>query len=117
LGYASATVLFAVHLTKRMRMNAIRQIVTPDASGNLLIQVPVELRQRPVEVIVLPVEETDAGWLTVLTGPNAIDNAWKVIRKSKSDAALQQSIALLQQEATQNGLTPELLDELLRADD
>ena len=98
-------------------MNAIRQIVTPDASGNLPIQVPVELRQRPVEVIILPTDEVDNGWLTVLTGPNAVDNAWKVIRKSKSDVALQQSIAVLRQEAAQNGLTPELLDELLRADD
>ena len=98
-------------------MNAIRQIVTPDASGNLPIKVPVELRQRPVEVIILPTDEVDNGWITVLTGPNAVDNAWKVIRKSKTDIALQQSIALLQQEAVQNGLTPELLDELLRADD
>ena len=100
-----------------MKMNAIRQIVTPDASGNLPIQVPVELRQRPVEVIILPTDEVDNGWLAVLTGPNAVDNAWKVIRKSKSDVALQQSIAVLRQEAAQNGLTPELLDELLRADD
>lgn len=61
-------------------MDAIRQIVTPDASGNLPIQVPIELRQRPVEVIILPTDEVDNGWLTVLTGQNAVDNAWKVIR-------------------------------------
>ena len=98
-------------------MNAIRQIVTSDASGDLLIRVPAELRQRPVEVIVLPVEVADDSLLTVLTGPKAVDNAWKVIRKSTLDEAFQQSIAVLQQEAAQHGLTPELLDELLRADD
>lgn len=98
-------------------MNAIRQIVTPDALGNLPIQVPAELRQRPVEVIVLPVEEANDLLSSVLTGRNTVSNAWKVIRKAQLDGALQQSIAVLQQEAAQNGLTPELLDELLRADD
>ena len=97
-------------------MNAIRQIVTSDASGDLLIRVPAELRQRPVEIIVLPVDVADDSSLTVLTGPRAVDNAWKVIRKARLDGALQQSIAILQQEAVQNGLTPELVDELLRAD-
>lgn len=95
-------------------MNAIRQIITPDASGTVSIQVPVELRQRPVEVIVLPVE---TGIESVLTGPNAVSNAWKVIHKAQLDGVLQQRIAILQQEAAQNGLTPELLDELLRAND
>lgn len=98
-------------------MNAIRQIVTPDALGNLSIQVPAELRQRPVEVIVLPIDTADNLLLDVLTGPNAVDNAWKILRKTRLDNALLQSIAVLQQEAAQNGLTPELLDELLRADD
>ncbi len=94
-------------------MNAIRQIVTPDAAGNLTIQVPDELRQRPVEVIVLPVEEVNDLALPVLTGPNAVANAWKIIRKAHSTNLLEQSISTLQQEATQNGLTPALLDELL----
>lgn len=98
-------------------MNAIRQIVTPDASGNLPLQVPAELRQRPVEVIVLPVEGADDSMLSVLTGSNAVSNAWRVIRKAQLDGALQQSITVLQQEAAQNGLTPELLDELLRDDE
>lgn len=98
-------------------MNAIRQIVTPDALGNLPLQVPVELRQRPVEVIVLPVESDNDQLLSVLTGTHAVANAWKVIRKAQVEGALQQSIAVLRQEAAQNGLTPELLDELLRADD
>ena len=98
-------------------MNAIRQIVTPDASGNLPLQVPVELRQRPVEVIVLPVEDTAESTWPMLTGSNAISNAWKVISKAQLDGALQQSITVLQREAAENGLTPELLDKLLRADD
>jgi hypothetical protein len=98
-------------------MNAIRQIVTPDASGNLSIRVPAELGQRPVEVIVLPVEGGSDSMLSVLTGSSAVANAWKVIRKAQLDGALQQSIAFLQQEAAQNGLTPELSDELLRDDE
>ncbi|MEZ0487335.1 hypothetical protein [Fibrella aquatica] len=98
-------------------MNAIRQIVTPDSSGNVSIQVPVELRQRPVEVIVLPVETSDDAMESVLTGSNAVSNAWKVIRKAQLDSALQQSIATLQQEAAQNGMTPDVLNELLRTDD
>ena len=100
-----------------MPMNAIRQIVTPDALGNLPLQVPTELRQRPVEVIISPVGDDGDSMLSVLTGSNAVANAWKVIRKAQVDGALQQSIAILQQEATQNGLTPALADELLRDDD
>ena len=98
-------------------MNAIRQIITPDASGNVLIQVPVELRQGPVEVILLAVDGSDGTMSSVLTGQNAVANAWKVIRKAQLTGALQQSIAVLQQQAAENGLTPELLDELLRTDD
>lgn len=98
-------------------MNAIRQIVTPDAAGNLPIKVPVELRQRPVEVIVLPVEETNEALSSVLAGSNAVANAWKVIRKAQLDDDLQQSIVVLQQEAARNGLTPEQLNELLRDDE
>ena len=70
-----------------------------------------------MEVIVLPIDEINDLALPVLTGPNAVANAWKVIRKTQSINLLEQSIFTLQQEATQNGLTPELLDELLKADD
>lgn len=98
-------------------MNAIRQIVTPDALGNLPLQVPTELRQRPVEVIVLPVEGGGDSMLSVLTGSYAVANAGKVIRKAQLDGALQESITVLQQEAAQHGLTPELLSELLRDDE
>lgn len=98
-------------------MNATRQIVTPNALGNLPLQVPTELRQRPVEVIVLPVEGGSDSMLSVLTGSNAVANTWKVIRKAQLDGALQERITVLQQEAVQNGLTPELLDELLRDDE
>lgn len=64
-------------------MNAIRQIVTPDTLGNLPIQVPVELRERPVEVIIVPIGETNDSMLSVLTKTNAISNAWKIIRKAQ----------------------------------
>lgn len=37
-------------------MNAMRQILTPDLSGNILIQVPAEWKQQPVEVILLPTD-------------------------------------------------------------
>lgn len=94
-------------------MNAIRQIVTSDALGNLPIQVPVELRQRPVEVIVLPVDSIEEVMLPALTGSNAVSNSWKVICKAQLAGVLQQSISTLQQEAAQNGITPDLLDELL----
>lgn len=82
-----------------------------------MIQVPDELRQRPVEVIVLPVEEINDLVLPVLTGSNAVANARKVIRKGHLTTLIEQSIFTLQQEATQNGLTPALLDELLGEDD
>ena len=98
-------------------MNAIRQIVTPDALGNLPMQVPLELRQRPVEVIVLPLNIADDSLLALLTGQNAVENARTIIRKAKANRALAQSVALLQQEAAQNGLTPALLDDLLRDDE
>ncbi len=52
----------------------------------------------------------------ILTGSNATDNAWKIICKAKLDSTLQQNIAVLYQEAAQNGLMPELLDKLLRAE-
>lgn len=98
-------------------MNAIRQIVTPDALGNLPMQVPLELRQRPVEVIVLPFNIADDSLLALLTGQNAVENARTIIRKAKANRALAQSVAVLQQEAAQNGLTPALLDDLLRDDE
>ena len=98
-------------------MNAIRQIVTPDALGNLPMQVPLELRQRPVEVIVLPLNIADDSLLALLTGQNAVENARTIIRKAKANRALAQSVAVLQQEAAQNGLTPALLDDLLRDDE
>ena len=98
-------------------MNAIRQIVTPDAAGNISLRVPVELRQRPVEVIVLPADVAADSILSALTGSNAVANALKVLRKAQVDGALQQSIDVLQQEATRNGLTPAMLDELLRGNE
>lgn len=98
-------------------MNAIRQIVTSDSSGNLLIQVPDDLRQRPVEVIVLPVETSESMNFPLLTGAYAAQNAVKIIRKAQLDQALQQRIVVLQEEAQQKGLTPAELDELLRDDD
>lgn len=101
---------------KAKPMNAIRQIVTSDASGTVSIQVPVELRQQPVEIIVLPIMETD-DLPSILTGKNATANAWKVIRNAQLSEDLQQRISTLQREAAQNGLTPELLGELLLAND
>ena len=98
-------------------MNAIRQIVTSDALGNLSFQVPVELRQRPVEVIVLPVDGTDQSLPQFLTGSDAVDNAWKIIRKTRLNENLQRSIQTLRQQASENALTPDQLDELLRDDD
>ncbi|WP_421828851.1 hypothetical protein [Larkinella sp.] len=71
-------------------MNAIRQILTPDSSGNVQIQVPIEFRQKAVEVIVMPIgEETDS--LDLLTVMDYIGF-----------------------KAKQRGLTPEILDDLLR---
>lgn len=41
----------------------------------------------------------------------------KIIRKAQLEQALHQSMAVLQEEARQNGLTPEMLDEILREND
>lgn len=98
-------------------MNAIRQIATSDSSGNLLIQVPADLRQRPVEVIVLPVETDEPLSFPLLTGAYAVQNSMKIIRKAQLEQALQQRIAVLQEEARQNGLTADMLDEILREND
>ena len=43
-------------IKRTAEMNAMRQILTPDLSGNILIQVPAEWKQQPVEVILLPTD-------------------------------------------------------------
>lgn len=40
-------------------MNAIRQIVSPQ-NGRLLIEIPKEYQQKRFEVIVFPIDESDA---------------------------------------------------------
>lgn len=73
-------------------MNAIRQILISDATGTVHIEVPRELREKPVEVIVMPIDDSN-GSFDLLTIMDYI--GYKV---------------------RQRGLTSEDLDKLLRED-
>jgi hypothetical protein len=87
-------------------MNALRTFATTDSEGNLTIQVPDEYRDRQVEVIILPVEDYGIAKdryyfqnLAKLQNPNTL--AWQ---NARNEMALQ---------ATNSGLTSELLDDIL----
>lgn len=84
-------------------MNALRQIVSPQ-NGRLLIDIPKGMDNQAFEVIVMPLGQIDSPMLNLLK----IDNNEQLSRD------FWDSVAQLQTEAQQNGLTPEVLTDILK---
>ncbi|WP_041257472.1 hypothetical protein [Fibrella aestuarina] len=87
-------------------MNALRQIVSPQ-NGRLSIDVPRGLEDQAFEVIVVPLGQMSSPLI----------NALKVANNEQLSTAFWQATEAMQQQATQNGLTPERLDQLLSDED
>lgn len=84
-------------------MNAIRQIVSPQ-DGRLSIEIPKEMDAQAFEVIVLPLGRIDSPLL----------NLFKVNNNEQFSRDFWKSVSRLQTEAEQNGLTPEILADILK---
>ena len=96
-------------------MNAIRQIVIPQ-NGRIWIDVPKEFFQKRVEVIVFPVDEpdpTDEEDLGLPPHLNTPENRQKVREKDSRYARLQAVMDDMAAEAAANGLTEEILNDIL----
>ncbi len=89
-------------------MNAIRTFATPDSNGKLTIHVPMEYRDQEVEVIVLPV--VDYG---IPRDKYYFENLAKMQTRDKRNAEMREAMAEMARQAAENGLTPEILDDIL----
>ena len=89
-------------------MNALRTFATPDADGKLTIQVPEEYREQQLEVIVLPV-----GDYGIPRDKYFFENVAKIQTKSQRVADLKQTMQEMARQAAANGLTPEILADIL----
>jgi hypothetical protein len=69
-----------------------------------LIDIPKGMDNQAFEVIVMPLGQIDSPMLNLL----------KIENNEQLSQDFWKSVALLQTEAEQNGLTPEALDELLK---
>lgn len=87
-------------------MNALRTFATADPDGKLTIQVPEEYRQKQVEVIVLPV--ADYG---IPRDRYYFENLAKI--QNSNNLELREAMDEMARQAAENGLTPEILDDIL----
>jgi hypothetical protein len=83
-------------------MNAIRQIVKP-VNGKLMIEVPKGMDNESFEVIVMPLNNTDDTLLNIL----------KISNNHSLKKELEDCMNDLQNEAKKNGLTQEVLADIL----
>lgn len=83
-------------------MNALRQIVSPQ-NGRLSIDVPSGLEDQAFEVIVVPLGQMSSPLMNML----------KIANNEQLSTAFWQATEAIQQQAMQNGMTPEQLDQLL----
>ena len=83
-------------------MNALRQIAIPQ-NGKLWIDVPKEMNNRAFEVIVMPLEQMDDSMINLL----------KITNNVQLSQDFWNTITELQTEASQNGLTSEILADIL----
>jgi hypothetical protein len=109
-GMAECYFIFFCYLSKKFTcsMNALRTFATPDANGMLTIQLPDEYRQQQLEVIDLPL--SDFG---IPKDKYYFENLAKIQQKAQKEAELTKSMSEMAQQATANGLTPEILADIL----
>lgn len=89
-------------------MNAIRTFATPDTEGKLTIQVPEAYRGQEVEVIILPIVDYD-----IPKDKYFFENLAKINTKDKRDAELNEAMNEMARQAAENGMTPEILTDIL----
>ncbi len=100
-------------------MNALRQIVSPQ-NGRLWIDLPKEFSQKRFEVIVLPVDEPDSYDEEDLGLPphlNTAENRLKIRERDSRSTRLRQAMDTLAASAAANGLTEEILNDILNDPD
>jgi hypothetical protein len=90
-------------------MNALRQIITTTDSV-LTIPLPEAYQQRRVEVIIIDLEEAGNALPPHLDTP---ENRLKIREKDVRSARLRAAMDALAAEAAANGITEEILNEIL----
>lgn len=91
-------------------MNALRQYVTT-IDGNVILKLPAEYTRRRLEIIVLPAD--DALFLNDIISK---ENLAKIEAKEENGKKLLEVMDKLSSEAAANGLTEEILNEILNED-
>ncbi len=88
-------------------MNALRQFVT-STNDTLTIQLPQEYQQRRLEIIVLPMD--DYG---IPIDKNYAENVRKIENKEQNYKKLSMAMNDMAIEAQKNGLTEDILNDIL----
>lgn len=91
-------------------MNALRQYVTT-LDGNVTLKLPVEYTRRRLEIIVLPADDA-----LFLEGEFSKENLAKIEAKQENNKKLSEIMDKLSSQAEANGLTEEILNEILNED-
>ncbi len=90
-------------------MSPLRQILT--TTGPVLtIDLPEAFQQRQVEVLVIDLEDAETQLPPTLDTP---ENRLKIREKTSRYTRLQQAMDAMSEQATANGLTEEILNEIL----
>lgn len=88
-------------------MNALRQYVTT-IDGNVILKLPAEYTRRRLEIIVLPADD-----LAIPEDKFYTENLSKIMAKQENANKLNEAIETLRLEAAANGLTEEILNDIL----
>ncbi len=96
-------------------MNALRQILTTPVTDVLEIQLPKAYQQRRVEVIVIDLDDEP-----VFSLPPALDtaeNRLRVRERRQRSEALRLAMNAVAEEAEANGMTEDILNDILNDPD
>lgn len=88
-------------------MNALRQYVTT-IDGNVTLKLPAEYARRRLEIIVLPADDA-----LIPEDRFYLENLAKMEAKQENNKKLTDIMDKISAEAVANGLTEEMLDDIL----
>ena len=88
-------------------MNALRQYVTT-IDGNVTLKLPAEYARRRLEIIVLPADDA-----LITEDRFYLENLAKMEAKQENNKKLTDIMGKISAEAVANGLTEEILDDIL----